>query len=228
MTTGFDPRTELAAIRDTPTALRFIERYAAAWCTAIRPGDGCPEDELLAAEARLGVALPLALRETYRLLGRRADLTSNQDVLLPLDQLRVEGDVLVYRMENQAVSEWGVLLDPDDPDPPTATRPCGWRDEQWEPWFDRFSLAAVEMVLFESVLAGDDQCDTLELADVAEYEALKQRYDHLPLPDYGRAGPDDEGSRWYANAETVVWVTEGAWAWARWRDAAKEPWLSAP
>lgn len=44
--------------------------------------DGYTPAELDAAQARLGLPLPAALRDAYQLLGQRHDLTDNQDSLL--------------------------------------------------------------------------------------------------------------------------------------------------
>jgi hypothetical protein len=42
-------------------------------------GNGYGKADIDAAEERLGVRFPAAVREAYGLFGRRADLTSNQD-----------------------------------------------------------------------------------------------------------------------------------------------------
>ena len=112
-----DPSTRMVG---RPDAWQFIRRYVATWGDALGADDGCPGHELDEVERRLGLTLPLAVREGYRLLGRRPDLTNLQDELLAPQRLRVEDDhVLVYRVENQGCAVWGVdLTDPAGDDPP--------------------------------------------------------------------------------------------------------------
>jgi hypothetical protein len=109
---------------------------------------------LWAAEQRLGVKLPVALREAYLLFGRRADLTACQDPLLPPDRLRVDhsGSIMVFRVENQHCAEWGVATGDDwnQADPPVYVRQRD--DRRWEPFLDRVPAACVEMVLSEVLL----------------------------------------------------------------------------
>jgi hypothetical protein len=63
-----------------------------------------------AREDRVGVQFPLALREGYELFGRRDGLARTQDQLLPPPRLRLDDDdqVLIFRVENQSVTSWGV------------------------------------------------------------------------------------------------------------------------
>jgi cell wall assembly regulator SMI1 len=83
MSAGFDVGQEVAASRGSRQgAWRFIRRFAEAWLTPLSDDDGWTEADLQAAEQRLGVRLPAAIREAYALFGRRQDLTSMQDWLL--------------------------------------------------------------------------------------------------------------------------------------------------
>src|SRR5439155_8456508 len=130
-------------------------------------GDGCDDDELRAAEARLGLPLPVSLRQAYALIGKRDDLTRVQDRLLPPAKLRIDdtGEVLVFRVENQNVAQWGVPLRVvSEPDPPLVfrqrSRPLA--EWVWQPFLDRVSLACVEMVLSEWMLSSDDFSDNRE------------------------------------------------------------------
>jgi hypothetical protein len=75
MIDGFDVGAMLrGGVRDHHHALEFVEAFAAAWCSPLAAGDGYAEAEITAAEQRLGVRLPLTLREPYAVFGRRCDL----------------------------------------------------------------------------------------------------------------------------------------------------------
>ena len=146
MSHGFDLGQEVAAsLGSRQGAWRFIRRFAQSWLTPLTDEDGRTEDDLQAAERRLGLRLPPAIREAHALFGRRQDLTSVQDRLLDPDQLEadVTGEVLIYRVENQSVAVWGVpLAAMEQPDPPvvmarnfeTSAGSRFWSGSRWAAW----------------------------------------------------------------------------------------------
>ncbi|OPG06780.1 hypothetical protein B1R27_16085 [Streptomyces sp. GKU 895] len=87
------------------------------------PQDGCPDDEITAAEDRLGISLPDALRDYYATAGRHPELmgTGGHEHTFRLSaprHLSLEGGQLVFCGENQWPAQWSVR--PDDvgwPDP---------------------------------------------------------------------------------------------------------------
>ena len=129
--------------------------------------------------------MPASLTAFYMLLGRRRDLTSNQDRLIALNSLTVEDGVLAYRVEAQGCATWGVpIADLGLADPPVVV--CeGYRDgKAWRPFLGSFSLAAVELVLGEALFHGaEGRHDNREL-DQASSMRLEQLYERLPFPDY--------------------------------------------
>jgi hypothetical protein len=159
MTETFDLPARLSgALRDRVAAQRFLADFAASWSTtALQPGDGCEEAELAAAEQRLGLAIPAALRDLYLLLGRRGDLTSNHDSLLAPQELHLLDGALVYRAENQGACQWGVLLTAlNEEDPGTVVRAdlADKSKEHWEPWDSGLLAACLDLVMAE-VVQGD-------------------------------------------------------------------------
>jgi hypothetical protein len=143
----------LAGVRDAESAFAFIEWFAADWLTPLRDGDGCTAEEVAAVEKRLGLQLPALMATFYRLLGWRTDLTRNQDTLIFLNSLRVVEDVLVYRIENQGCASWGIrVADLGLADPPTVFCEGHEDGRPWRRFLGSFSLAAVEMVLSESLV----------------------------------------------------------------------------
>ncbi|MFG3205317.1 hypothetical protein [Streptomyces sp. NPDC048192] len=137
MTQMFDVRQGLQDARvDREGAWRFIRGFAHAWVEPLGDGDGFSEEDLAAAQERLGVRLPAALGEMYHLLGRREDLTSNHDRLLPPDQLYIDarGQALVFREENQGACSWGVLLEDLDQADPGVHVLADLADRQAQRW----------------------------------------------------------------------------------------------
>ncbi|MER7281212.1 hypothetical protein ABT369_42935 [Dactylosporangium sp. NPDC000244] len=229
-----DLHADLAAgVRDADGAWRFIRRFAEGYAEPIGAGDGFAEDDLRAAEQRLGLSLPKALCDLYTLFGRRRDLTDVQDRLLAPWQLQFDptGQVLEFRVENQHVTRWGIEKGAlAEPDPPVVLKVPGGG---WRNYLDRVSLAAVEMAMSEWILDGDI-ADNRQLED----EPLDRWFRRLPLPDYPLwAEPDGAPTRWYATQDTLLRVDDAAWLWVRARtpealdevrDKLPGDWIQAP
>lgn len=216
---GFDLHDELAqGVRDAAGAWRFIRLFAALYASPIVAGDGRNDSELRAAESRLGFRLPASLREAYALVGRRNDLTRSQDRLLAPNEVGVDGtgQVLVFRVENQNVAQWGVPLSAvTEPDPPVVFRveSASKAERDWQPFLDRVSLACVEMVLSEWMFSGEVFADSRELDDEA-VALLEKGFRRLPMPDYPFwAGPDGRPMRWFDGLGAVLREDGGAWLW---------------
>lgn len=218
-TSVFDLPGELAsAVRDADQAWQFIDRFAAACGTPLASGDGFAETDLVEAEERLGFALPTSVRHLYRLIGRRDDLTRRQDMLLRPDQLCVDesGQVLVFRVENQAVTQWGIeIATIQQADPPVVFQPypVGSSEPPWQPFLRRFSSACLEMVLSEWMLSSAAEYDNREL-DEATVIALEQQFSRQPLPDYPMwaewPGPP---TRWFHGMGAVLRDDARSWLW---------------
>lgn len=221
MNGGFDLHAELAAgVRDAAGAWRFLRLFAARYVSPILAGDGCSDEELHAAETRLGFRLPGSLREAYALIGKRFDLTRVQDRLLAPHQASVDdtGQVLVFRLENQNVAQWGIPLSAvTEPDPPVVFRldSAGQAERAWQPYLERVSLACVEMVLSEWMLSGEMFVDNRELDDEA-IALLEKQFRRLPMPDYpfwaGSGGPP---VRWFEGLGAVLREDARTWLWVR-------------
>lgn len=224
MSERFDVVGEVAAAcRDRARAWRFLRGFAAAWSTPLTGDDGRYRDELAAAEQRLGTPLPEALKEALALLGGREDLTSNQDCLLRPDQLHYDetGRALVWRLENQGVARWGIPVeDLRLPDPPVIFQLDGTYSapEPWRPFLDRFSVACVEMVLYEALFGSDgDDHDNREAGD-ADPGIIERRYTRLAVPDYPMwADPEGPPVRWFHGRDALICDHAGAWIWVRTR-----------
>jgi hypothetical protein len=201
-----------AARQNRADAWRFLTGFVADWRAPLAPGDGFPAEELDAAEQRLGLRLPTALREAHMLLGRRGDLCRNQDPLLAPDKLFVYEGALVYQAENQGVAHWGILVaDLEDDDPPAFHRiSSSDPGEEWHPWCDRLSVALVELVMAETARHWDGLSNAADLV-----EAVVDGFAPLPalLPERGE-------SKWYAAEDLLLHVVGDAWMTVRARDAA--------
>jgi uncharacterized protein (TIGR02996 family) len=110
--------TRLPSSRDA--RWRLVEEFIDVWYRPLSTGDGYSEEELAAAESRLGCRLPPALREWYALSGKRRDVWSKQDHFQAPSQLHFheDGSSLIIRGENQWCEMWGIRardLELEDP-----------------------------------------------------------------------------------------------------------------
>ncbi|MCF3103221.1 SMI1/KNR4 family protein [Streptomyces roseoverticillatus] len=213
MTQEFDLAESLArGVESRGGAWDFIRGFAAHWVSPLRDGDGWPEAEVAAAEERLGVRLPAALREAYVLFGRRPDLTSNHDVLLSPAELYVDDDkeALVFRHENQGAASWGILLDSLQDDDPAVLIRSDLADktaERWEGWLERLSLCFVEIVLSESLNADAELCDFLD-TDGDSAGLFQEKCVQLPFPAYP-VGEEDYAIRWFLGQGVLLRDDDG-------------------
>ncbi|MEU0628159.1 SMI1/KNR4 family protein [Streptomyces sp. NPDC005989] len=193
---------------DRQAAWRFIRAFARDWSMSPLAGtDGHAPADLDAAQARLGLPLPAALREAYQLLGLRSDLTDNQDSLLAPEDLYLDADrgVLVFRVENQSCAYWGIrVTDLDQDDPPVVVRADLVRPTvgDWAAWLGRVSVAFVEIVLSEALCADEDLMGWVTPDDTDLPEDIAATFRRLPLPEYPIS--QQPGSRWYAHDEIIL------------------------
>ncbi|WP_256260272.1 SMI1/KNR4 family protein [Streptomyces atratus] len=194
---------------DRPAAWRFIRAFARDWSQRPLTGtDGYAPADLDAAQARLGLPLPTALREAHQLLGRRKDLTDNQDTLLAPQDLYLDEDrgVLVFRVENQSCAYWGIrVTDLDQEDPPVVVRAdlVGPTADDWAAWLGRVSVAFVEIVLSEALCADEDLMGWVTPDDDTGLpEDIAATFRRLPFPEYPIS--QQPGSRWYAHDEIIL------------------------
>ena len=131
----------------------LLQDFIAEWHSPLKPGDGYSAAELDAAEKRLGLKLPLALREWYQLAGKRKDITAAQNFLRSPDRLYTQEEdgarVLCFYTENQAVVNWGVLVsDLNLDDPPVYLDETGTIENQ------TLSEFITQMVILETACFG--------------------------------------------------------------------------
>jgi len=204
---------------DRRHAWEFVQEVTAAFGKPLAAGDGIDEDRLRAAEIRLDLALPAALREAYALFGQRRDLTSTQDRLLLPEQLAIGGadGVLVFRVENQSCAAWGVRGSELGQDDPPVVLEAG---HGWVPYADRLSTALVEMALSESLFADEHNTDNRDLDDLT-HAALGREFALLPLPAFPFwAAPGGPPLRWFAGPDVLLRDDGGSWLWVCARTAA--------
>lgn len=213
----------LAGVRDASSAFEFIEWFLREWLTPLRDGDGCTAEQVAIVEDWLGLRLPASMVTFYRLLGRRIDLTRNQDTLIFLQSLRVVDGSLVYRIENQACVSWGVrVADLELADPPVVFCEGYGEGKPWRPFLDSFSLAVVEMVLAESLAGRAGVHANLPVDDDAQIARLEAVCERLPFPDYPAWWQPEvpQAARWFTMPGVLIREDSRTWLWVLARDSA--------
>ncbi|MFD1932059.1 hypothetical protein ACFSKW_11300 [Nonomuraea mangrovi] len=213
MSDDFDLATEaVEGFQDRHHAWRFIRRFAESWSRPLSKDDGFSEAEIDAAEKRLGLQLPVALREAYVLFGKRDDLCHWHNRLQRPDELEVFGEAgLLYHAENQGC--WGRYIRLTDlhlADPPTRESCDCLRVEHQSgvPYAERLSAALVAMVLSEAFAGPREQAAYGELLtqDISEVDRLFTRMDLPVLGTDCTEAPRGEG-RWYIGKDALLYLS---------------------
>lgn len=135
----------------------FSERYRDAFASLGRPlrrGDATPEKQIAAAEKRLGLRVPKALRDYYRVAGRAAKLHSAHDRMLPPAQWSVEARRLIFMEENQAVVLYGTTVGREADDDPAAFMCANDEPVRWYKVNERTSVFLVVMLHWQAAFSG--------------------------------------------------------------------------
>lgn len=187
---------------------RLVESMAEAFWGPIRSDHGVQDSQLDEAESRLGIALPPALREGYRLLGHHPNMSA-QDSLLRPAELELHGpDLVRFRVENQACADWACSIGQEDP--PVHIRSA---TGIWELDAGSVSQFFVHMVLSEILMtarfydngpADDDRIERLEVA-----------FHQLPVaPFVFWPGPDLPPRRFFGGLGILIAEDAETWIWA--------------
>ena len=113
------PLLKLPETRQERWAL--LAQLIAHWYAPLTQADGYTDEELKQCASRLGIILPPALQEWYRLAGKRRDVWCQQDTLLAPADMFTEKGVLHFSVENQGVTYWGIRLgDLSEENPPVV------------------------------------------------------------------------------------------------------------
>jgi hypothetical protein len=166
----------------------LLTDFVAEWHTPLQEGGGCSPKELDAAERRLGLTLPLALREWYQLAGKREDVTATCNFLASPEELEImeENGLLVFYCENQQVVEWGVQeADLALADPPVWLDNSGLHSTRQEPVRENDTLSefALQMVVLETMF----EQKAFQASGKVAPQMLKrvdQNFLHLGFPDW--------------------------------------------
>jgi hypothetical protein len=185
---------------------RLAIEFAGHWVRPPGETDRVSPARLDAAEARLGLPLPAALREWYERLGCRGDLWSVQDTFLPPEELTLRGDLLAFYVENQAVWFIGVGrgdLSADDPPVLIDERDFAERARALSP---SISLLALQMLAYAVKFARPVGEHLFGSWTEATLQAVGRHYARSALPPLGLFGQD---TTFYEGPDALIEVSGG-------------------
>jgi hypothetical protein len=179
------------------------------------------EIEVVDAERRLDVRLPIALRWLLTTIGAEDPVLQQQDPLVPASSLQIDKDgVIVYRKENQNCAQWGVRVsDLELLDPPVL-----WKNMQesggWSAYQDRLSVELLEGVIGEVVLSPSVKVLQAELFDGRPDELSS--FQSLDIPSHVFwAVPDGPPVEWFGRGECLIRNDGDVWLWIFGRTASE-------
>jgi hypothetical protein len=124
---------------------------------------------LTAAEKRLGLLIPAALRDYYLVAGRDRRFSACQNRFLDPREWNIDKQRLIFIQENQSAFWWGVSTrNPDADDPPVSQ---GMDDEPitWTPAHRKCSVFLAVMLHYQAVNGGFRYCGRADAPDQSDY-----------------------------------------------------------
>ncbi|MGF1527781.1 MAG: hypothetical protein ACFCBW_13460 [Candidatus Competibacterales bacterium] len=111
---------DITAIKSQPRWQALVAFVDGLFERPLDAESGQPGSALDAVEARIGVSLPLAVREWYQLIGKRPDVTCGDDHITQLHELSPDTDgFLSLYWESQMIWDCGIrMAEADCEDPP--------------------------------------------------------------------------------------------------------------
>jgi hypothetical protein len=93
-----------------PTFKQHYQKLFDTLGQSLTKAQGVPATNIMAAEKRIGVKIPAALREYYLVAGREKRLNHCLNRLLPPQDWRIDKQRLIFMEENQSVVWWGASI----------------------------------------------------------------------------------------------------------------------
>ena len=177
---------ENTTTKDRLEILRDVAEY---WHGLLGPEDGVSEEEVA------GRQMPYPLRRWYRLAGRRNEIMSGQNWLLPPDKLEMKDGLLLFYGENQWCYEWATQ--PSGGDPPVCGR-CDATDP-WQPEGMVLSEFLIQICLFEAVMCHCRYGASSAWIDADIIVEIGKEIHPIPIGQWGWCG-------------TQFWAGNGAFA----------------
>jgi hypothetical protein len=137
-----------------------------------------PSKVLTAAEKRLGLRIPAALRDYYLVAGRDRRFSACHNRLLPPAKWSVEKHRLIFMEENQCVVWWGVSTRNPSSDDPPVSQGINAEPITWHPEHRRCSVFLAVMLHYQAVSGGFRFCGGADAPDQSSYRFEENGWTH--------------------------------------------------
>jgi hypothetical protein len=219
----FNIPDDLTTMPDDPVEVcALIRHFLVDW--QVMEVDGVEpdaEEEVAAAESRLGFTLPVALRWMLTHVGTDNRVIGLQDPFVPPSALAVDDEgVLTYRRENQNCAIWGVpVSEIGRPDPPVLWNNMTTRATSiWAPYQQRLSVDLLEMALGEAMLLPG--ANTIHMDVGSQPPVQLAELTPLAIPRHVFWASVEGGTiAWYGLRDCLIRDDGGTWLWAYGRNA---------
>jgi len=148
-----------------------------------------------AAEKRLGVRLPTALREYYLVAGAERRFNTCFQRLLPPSKLWIDGRRLVFMEENQSVVFWGIASKASNQVDPTVFQGINDEPIAWYVENRKCSIFLSVILHYQAVNGGLRHCARADAPEKSDYRFKRQGWTY-----YG----EDNGLKAYSRPNQVV------------------------
>ena len=144
--------------RDRDDVRDLYRRTYARLGRPLTPRDGNADSRIEAGEKRLGVRLPQALREYYRVAGRERRFNRIFNRLYAPHEWFVDAGKLVFLEENQAVVLWATTVSPEPDDDPPAYQGVNGEPIEWYVEHEHLSVFLVVNLHWQGAFGGAMRC----------------------------------------------------------------------
>lgn len=133
---------------------------------------------LAAAEKRLSVRVPAALRDYYLVAGRERRFNACLHRLLPPTKWFLDKQRLIFMEENQCVCWWGVSIRNAGSDDPPVSQGINDEPISWYPEHRKCSVFLAVMLHYQAVGDGYRFCGQADAPDESNYRFEEHGWTH--------------------------------------------------
>lgn len=129
-----------------------------------------PSEVLIAAEKRLDVRVPAALRDYYLVAGRERRFSACHNRLLPPPRWTIDKHRLIFMEENQWVVWWAVSTRNSHSDDPPVSQGINDEPITWHPEHRKCSVFLAVMLHYQAVSGGFRFCGRADAPQESTYQ----------------------------------------------------------
>jgi uncharacterized protein (TIGR02996 family) len=182
---------------------RLFEEFLEIWYRPRTRDDGFSDTQLLQAERKLGLPLPVSLREWYQLAGKSRGYWQRHDHLTSPSELSVDRatDCLIFYGENQWCAAWGFRIsDLSQEDPPVFRLDSGAPELQSE----ALTTFALRSVAYEACISWPNSGGVIFAGECVSEICQAEIKKRLTCCDFSRSSPECDRFRIFEGDNLIL------------------------